>query len=119
MPKWHETMPEAEQTSQGEVGIGTTFKGKTHMMGKTGDWTAKLTVYEPYKRWGKIIDSGSIIVDDMMIFDPVESGTKLTIVYDVKVSGFAKMLSSKINSETRKQLKLDLINLKGILEAQT
>ncbi len=112
-------MPEAEQTSLGQVGIGTTFKGKTRMMGRTSKWTAKLTEYEPFKRWAKVIDSGSVVIDDELIFDPLEGGTKLTIVYDVKVSGLLKMLSSMIDSSMRKQLKLDLINLKGILEAQT
>jgi uncharacterized protein YndB with AHSA1/START domain len=118
-PKWHGTMPEAEQTSQGEVGIGTTFKGKNHMMGQTSKWTAKLTEYDPPKRWGKIIDSGSVIIDDKLIFDAIEGGTKFTMVYDVKVGGFLKLLSSMINSSMHKQLKLDLINLKSILEAQT
>ncbi len=32
-PRWHGTMPEAEQTSQGQVSVGTTFRGKNHMMG--------------------------------------------------------------------------------------
>jgi uncharacterized protein YndB with AHSA1/START domain len=117
-PKWHGTMPEAEQTSQGQVGVGTTFKGKNRMMGQTSKWTAKVTEYDPYKRWGKIIDSGSVIIDDKLIFDPTEGGTKFTMVYDVKVGGFLKLLSSMIINSMRKQLKLDLINLKSILEAQ-
>ena len=117
-PKWHGTMPEAEQTSQGQVGLGTTFRGKNHMMGQTSEWTAKLTDYDPYKSWGKIIDSGSVIIGDKLIFDPVEGGTKFTMVYDVKVNGFLKLLSSMINSSMRKTLKLDLINLKKILETQ-
>ena len=33
--KWQSTFPEAEQTSQGPVGVGTTFKGTIHMMGLT------------------------------------------------------------------------------------
>jgi len=117
-PKWHGTMPEAEQTSRGQVGVGTTFKGKNRMMGQTSKWTAKVTEYDPYKRWGKIIDSGSVIIDDKLIFDPTEGGTKFTMVYDVKVGGFLKLLSSMIINSMRKQLKLDLINLKSILEAQ-
>ena len=117
-PKWHGTMPEAEQTSRGQVGVGTTFRGKNRMMGQTSEWTAKVTEYDPYKRWGKIIDSGSVIIDDKLIFDPTEGGTKFTMVYDVKVGGFLKLLSSMIINSMRKQLKLDLINLKSILEAQ-
>jgi hypothetical protein len=112
-------MPEAEQTSQGQIGIGTTFKGKNRLMGQTSAWTAKLTEYKPYKRWGKIIDSGRVIIDDKLIFDSIGGGTKFTMVYDVKVGGFLKLLSSIINSSMRKQLKLDLGNLKSILETHS
>ena len=115
-PKWHGTIPEAEQTSVGQVGIGTTFKGKTRMMGQTSKWTAKVIEYQPHERWGKIIDSGSVIIDDKLIFAPTEGGTGFTMVYDVKVSGFLKLLSSMIISSMRKQLKTDVINLKNILE---
>jgi len=117
-PKWHATMPEAEQTSQGKVGVGTTFRGKNRMMGKTLEWTAKLTEYAPNKKWAKVITSGSIVIDDQLIFDPVDGGTRFTMVYDVKVGGFLKLLSSMIVSSMRKQMKLDLINLKNILEPQ-
>jgi Polyketide cyclase / dehydrase and lipid transport len=117
-PKWHVTIPEAEQTSEGPVGVGTTYKGKTRMWGQTWEWTAKLTEYEPYKRKSLIDDSGSVVIDEKVIFDAVESGTRFTIVYDIKVSGLLKLLSSRIDRSFRKQWKLNLISLKNILEAQ-
>ena len=117
-PKWHGAIPEAEQTSKGQMGVGTTFRGKSRMMGQTSEWTAKMTEYEPYKRWGKVIDSGSLVVNDKLVCDPAEGGTRLTMVYDVKVGGILKLLSPMIISSMRKQLKLDLASLKGILEAQ-
>jgi hypothetical protein len=88
------------------------------MMGQTSNWTAKLTEYQPYKRWGKVIDSGSVVIDDKLIFDPIEGGTKFTMAYDVKVSGFLKLLSPTIMSSLRKQLKKDVIILKSILEVK-
>ena len=118
-PKWHDYLPQAAQTSQGQVGIGTTFKGKTRMWGLTLEWTGKLIEYEPYKRWRLIVDAGSVSTDEKLTFDAVESGTRFTIVYDIKSSGPLKLLSSRIDSSMRKQLKLSLINLKGILEAET
>jgi uncharacterized protein YndB with AHSA1/START domain len=118
-PKWHGTIPEAEQTSQGQVGVGTTLRGKIRAMGQMSEWTAKVTEYDPYKRWGKVIDSGSVIIDNKLTFDPTEEGTRFTDVYDVKVSGFLKLLSLMLVSSMRKQLKMDLISLKSILEAQT
>jgi hypothetical protein len=117
-PKWHGAIPEAEQTSKGQMGVGTTFRGKSRMMGQTSEWTAKMTEYEPYKRWGKVIDSGSLVIDDKLVCDPAEGGTRLTMVYDVKVGGILKLLLPMIISSMRKQLKLDLANLKAILEAQ-
>jgi uncharacterized membrane protein len=118
-PKWHDYILEAEQTPQGQVGVGTTFKGKTRMWGLTLEWTGKLIEYEPYKRWRLIVDAGSVSTDEKLTFDAVESDTRFTIVYDIKPSGLLKLLSSRIDSSMRKQWKLSLINLKGILEAES
>jgi hypothetical protein len=117
-PKWHGAMREAEQTSKGQMGIGTTFRGKNHEIGQTHEWTAKTTEYAPNQKWAKVITSGSIVINDQLIFNAIEGGTKFTIVWDVKVGGFLRLLSSMIVNSMRKQLKLDLINLKSILEAQ-
>lgn len=117
-PKWHATVLEAEQTSQGQVGVGTTFRGKQRVMGQTSEWTAKVTKYEPHKGWSKVIDSGSVIIDNGLIFDPTQEGTRFTMVQDVKVSGLLKLLSPVIISSMRKQLKLDIATLKSILETQ-
>ena len=118
-PKWDDYILEAEQTSQGQVGVGTTFKGKTRMWGLTLGWTGKLIEYEPYKRWRLIVDSRSVNTDEKLTFDAVESGTKFTIVYDIKPTGLLKLLSSRIDSSMRKKVEAELHSLKGILEAKT
>jgi len=117
-PKWHGAIPEAEQTSEGQVGLGSTFRGKSRAMGQTSEWTAKLTEYEPNKRWGKVIDMGSIVIDDKLVFDAAEGGTRFTMAYDVKVGGLLKLLSPVIINSMHKQLNLDVATLKSILEAQ-
>ena len=117
--KWQSTFPEAEQTSQGPVGVGTTFKGSIHMMGLTMKWTANATEYEANKKFGKTISCGSLTNQQHNTYDPAGGGTKFTIVYDMKVGGFMKLFSPMIVSSTRKALKKALGDLKGILEAQT
>ena len=116
-PKWQSTIPEAEQTSQGPVGVGTTFKGTIHMMGLSMKWTAKATEYEPNKKFGKTITCGSLTNEQHNTYDPIEGGTKFTIVYNMKIGGLMKLISPMIVSSTRKGLKKALSNLKGILEA--
>ena len=118
-PKWQSTFPEAEQTSQGPVGIGTTFKGKIRMMGLTMKWTSNATEYEPNRKFGKNITCGPITNEQHNTYDPIAGGTKFTIVYNMKVGGLMKLFSPMIVSSTRKALKNALGNLKAILEAQT
>jgi len=116
-PKWHPFIPESEQTSQGPIGVGTTFKGVNRMMGLSMKWTAKATEYEPNKKFGKTITCGSMIIEDHLTFNPIETGTRFTMAYDIKVGGFMKLFSPMILSAMRKEPKTALGNLKGVLEA--
>ena len=79
-PKWQSTFPYAEQTSQGAVGVGTTFRGAIHMMGLTMKWTAKATEYQPNKKFGKDITCGSITNEQHNTYESIEGGTRFTIV---------------------------------------
>jgi len=116
--KWQVIIPEAEQTSPGPVGVGTTFRGTNRMMGRTMQWTASTTEYEPPKKFGKNITSGSVLIEQHNTYVPTERGLKFTIAYDVKVNGFLKLISPIMVSTMRKELKRSLVNLKQILEAQ-
>jgi uncharacterized membrane protein len=118
-PKWQSILPEAEQTSQGPVGVGTTFKGISRMMGLSMKWTAKATEYEPNRHFGKTITSAGMIVKQHNTYDPIEGGTKFTIMYDMKVRGLFKLFSPMLVSTMRKELKKSLGNLKRVLETQT
>jgi hypothetical protein len=117
--KWQSTFPEAEQTSQGPVGVGTTFKGSIHMMGLTMKWTAKATEYEANKKFGKNIACGSITNEQHNTYEPIEGGTRFAIVYNMKAGGLMMLFSPMIVWSTRKALKKALGNLKSNLEAQT
>ena len=114
---WVTFIPEAEQTSKGPVGIGTTFKGTNHLMGRTMQWTAQVTEYMKNRKFGKNITSGSVFIEQHNTYNPSKEGLKFTIVYDMKVNGVLKLLSPMIVSSMRKELKKSLGNLKQILEA--
>jgi len=118
-PKWQSIILEAEQTSQGPMCVGTTFKGISRMMGRSMKWTAKVTEYEPNRKWAKNITCGSMIIEEHVTYDPMEGRIKFTIMYDMKVGGFLKLFSPMVASSMRKETKKSLSNLKSILEAQT
>ena len=115
--KWQSFILEAEQTSQGPMNVGTTFKGVSRMMGRSMRWTAIATEYESNKKWGKNITCGSLAIEEHVTYNPVEGGTTFTILYDMKVGGFLKLLSPVMAGSMRKETKKSLGNLKSILEA--
>ena len=116
-PKWQSFITEAEQTSQGHMDVGTTFKGTNRMMGLSMKWAARVTEYELNRKWAKNITCGSMIIEEHVTYDPIEMGTRFTIMYDIKVGGFLKLFSPMVVSSMRKETKKSLSNLKSILEA--
>jgi uncharacterized membrane protein len=119
LSNWVPEMQEIQHTSPGPMGIGTTMKGVYKMMGQRMAWTAKVTDYEPNKKWGESISSGSMLSEELLTFDPVAGGTKFTLVYDMKVGGFLKLLEPLMASTMRQQTKANLARLKDLLQAQT
>ena len=115
--RWQTIIPEAEQTSPGPVGAGATFRGTNRMLGRTMQWTATTTEYEPPKKFGKNIVSGPVSIEQHDTYVPTEEGTRFTLSYDVTVKGFMKLMSPLIVSSMRKELRKSLGNLKQILEA--
>jgi len=87
-------------------------------MGRRMEWTSRVTEHEPNKMWGENITSGSTQIKEHLTFDPVEAGTKFTIVYEMQVGGFLKLFSPMVVNTERKQTKENLSKLKSILEAQ-
>ena len=117
-PKWHPDMLEAERTSSGQIGVGTTFRGANRIMGRQTEWISKVTEYELDRVWTENITSGSMQFEERLLFEPVEGGTKLTVMSEMKAGGFLKLLSPMVASTMRKHIRVSLSNLKSILEAQ-
>jgi len=118
LPQWEPAILEVEQTSSGDLGVGTTYRGVNKMMGMRMNWTSIVNECEPNKKWSETIISGGSRIDEHLDFDSVDGSTKFTLAYDMKAGGILRLLSPLITSTTRKQLKENLGNLKRILEAR-
>ncbi len=118
-PKWQQAMLEAAQTSPGEMGVGATFKGVNKVMGLRMAWTSRVTEYENNKAWREVIKSGPTLLNEQLTFNPVDQGTRVTQVYDMKAGGLLRLLAPMMASSMRKEMKKNLSNLKSILEVQS
>jgi len=86
-------------------------------MGRSMPWTATATEYERDRKFGKKIDSGSVFIEQHNSYTPLPAGTRFTIAYDMKCSGFMRILSPFIVNAMRKELKKSLVNVKQIVES--
>ena len=116
--KWMSYIPAAEQTSQGPISVGTTFKGSSRLLGHTNRWTAKAVECEPNKSFGTDTIGPGIVMKEHYTYDSVNGGTKFTTIYDIRMYGLHKLSSLMVISAMRKELKKGLVTLKSILEAQ-
>ena len=117
-PKWHLSIQEANQTSSGQMGIGTTLRGVNKTMGRRMPWTSKVTEYVANERVSHTASSGRTLIKYQGTFDPIEDGTRFTITSEMKVGGFLKLLSPIVTKKMRKEVKTNLGSLKSILEAK-
>lgn len=117
-PQWHAGMLEAEQTSESPVGVGTTFRGVNQSLGRRMEWTSEITAYEPNKKVEQKLISGPMTFEQYITFEPLEVGTKLTLVGEGEMGGFFKLAEPIVNRMMQRQLDGSFANLKDILEAQ-
>jgi uncharacterized membrane protein len=119
LPKWQSSITEVEQTSPGQMSIGTTLRWVTSGMGLRMKTTAKVTGYELNKKLSLDIDWGSMAGESTFFVDPIEGGTKFTQRNDTKIRGLLKLLSPLLLRGTRRGMRVAANNLKNILEAKT
>jgi len=117
-PHWTSSVLEAEQTSVGQIGIGTTFRGVDQIMGHRIAWVSKITEYEPNRRMSHVLTSGNNLVEQHLTFNSIEGGTKFNFVYDMKAGGLLKFIAPILVITVRKAVKKNLNKLKAILEEQ-
>jgi uncharacterized membrane protein len=118
-PKWEEGLPEAEQTSEGPVAQGTTFRGTSQMMGQEMEWTSEITEFETNEKVGHKITSGPMSIQQTLTFESADGGTRFNLVAEGETAGLFKVAQPLVNRTMRKQMEANLARLKEILESQS
>jgi uncharacterized protein YndB with AHSA1/START domain len=116
LAKWNEQAGQAEQTSQGPMGVGTTYRGSSEFMGRKMEWTSEITEYEPNRKVAQTLDLGPAEMAMSWVLEPVEGGTKFTIISEGEMGGLAKLAGPLMDRTMKKQMESNLTRLKGLLE---
>jgi len=117
-PLWHSGMLEAEQTSEGPVGVGTTCRGVNQFLGRRMEWASEITEYEPNRKMKQKLISGPMSIEQSLTFEPVEGGTGLTLAGEGEFGGLFRLAEPIVIRTGQRQMEGSLATLKDILEAQ-
>jgi uncharacterized protein YndB with AHSA1/START domain len=116
LAKWNEVAGQGEQTSQGPVGVGTTYRGVADFMGREMEWTSEVTEYEPNRKVAQKMNLGPTVMAMSWLVEPVEGGTKFTIRSEGEMGGLAKLVGPLLDRTMKKQMEGNLAKLKALLE---
>lgn len=113
--KWQTDILELEMTSEGPLGIGSTYRCVNRFMGKRLETEGVITEYVPDKTCSIRITNGSVRGVNSFLFEVVDGGTKVTAVGQLDM-GYFKLAKILVNRKVNQQLKKDMLKLKRILE---
>ena len=115
--KWQSGTIEAEKTSDGPIGVGTTGRSVSRFLGRRIESESEFTEYELNRKFVFKSKSGPIQFEVRMTFERVEGGTRINTKFEAEIGGFFKLAEPLVVSMGKRQLEGDLANLKDLMEA--
>jgi carbon monoxide dehydrogenase subunit G len=116
-PAWCEEVVRTQQTSEGPVGVGSTFTDHVEFMGRTMESAYAVLDYQPNESITIETSSGPVPFVATYSFEDAGGATKLAIAADAEPGGFFKLASPLIRRQLDKQWERNFANLKRLLEA--
>jgi uncharacterized protein YndB with AHSA1/START domain len=118
LPRWRSTSLEIKKTSEGPLGVGSTFKGRFAFLGRQFDGNLLVTAHELNRVYMSKMAEGPFPLETSYTLEPVENGTHLAFVLNGAPGGFFKFAEPLVVSMAKRAYETDLQNLKEMLEAQ-
>ena len=113
--RWNEAVGNVVQTPPGPMGLGTTLRGASEVMGRTMEWSGEIVDYEPNKKVVQKMRVGPAEIQASWIFEPVEGGTRLTMRSEIDTSGLFKVAGPLMDRVVKQQMEENLARLKAVL----
>ena len=116
--EYEQGLVEAEQTSDGPFGLGTTGRDMRRAMGKSMESTARISAYEPNKTFTFESTSGPMEFKGTWSFEPAESTTKVSFDMEGRMNGIMRLLEPILAGKLRKEMDGNIVRIKNNLESQ-
>ena len=116
-PKWSSTFLEVKKTSEGPIGVGTTWQAAQKALGQRLESEVEVTEYEPNRKCAQKSKSGPIPAKIWQTYEPVEGGTQVTVALEAEVGGFFKLAEPLVKTMVKRNIETDFANLKDLMES--
>jgi uncharacterized membrane protein len=119
---WRREWVDGKKTSEGPIGLGSTFRLVGKAFGSRFDVDYEMTEYAPNRiaAWKSV--SGPLPLRFWRIFEPVDGGTRVTIRYEAEPRGFLELVKPLVGplltSMGKRQLEGDLPKLTALMKAR-
>ena len=117
VPSWSYAIAETEKTSDGPVGVGTTYR-QVRTLPSRSEESFEVTVYEPDRSLGLSGTLGPFAAELEYHLDPSERGTRVTNEVELRPRGILGMVGQLAASRVKEAVADNLAVLKRILESR-
>jgi uncharacterized membrane protein len=114
--QWQAGIVEARVTSNGPVGVGTTYTWVQQIVGQKVDTRGEITAWEPPNRYEWKSVSGPFPLSGGVTFKAEGDSTVVTQYADAEPGGFFKLAEGLLVRQVEGQLAQSLKTLKELLE---
>jgi uncharacterized protein YndB with AHSA1/START domain len=119
--QWTPVVTETRKTSEGPLGVGTTYEQSGHFLGRNFEMLFEVTEYEPNRKIGqRLINPGPLGATGSSSVEAVSGGTQVTLSGEAQAGGFFWLLPDRIIAfPAQRMMGVALRNLKELLEARS
>ena len=114
--RWQPQISEVRVTSEGPIGVGTTFREVRHMFGFRFVWDMNITVFEPNRRICIESLRGAVPYRGCRDFEPVEDGTRIIETSCVELWPVFRPFRRLLANQSHQPVEAAYARLKAILE---
>jgi uncharacterized protein YndB with AHSA1/START domain len=115
-PKWISAVNETTKTSDGPIGVGTTWHSVGKFLGRRVESDTTYTQFEPDRTF-TFEATTPFPMTVAFTFEAVAGGTRVEQVVDAEPGGFFKLAGPLLVTAAKRQFQNDLDNLRDLMEA--
>jgi uncharacterized protein YndB with AHSA1/START domain len=104
-PTWLGVFEKVQKTSEGPLGVGTTFTDVARLMGRRFETQSEVTDYVPNRLYARRVTTGPFPAAVRIEFELVDQGTRVRLISTAEARGFLKLPEPLLRMQTERQLK--------------